>query len=62
MTGVFFTIVCPLFGCLIANGMFASPLLAVLQARKNGVLGELNPVPWVAGNEYNVPPFYCFLK
>lgn len=49
MSGAFFTIVCPLFGCLIGNGMWLAPLPAVLNARKKGDMGELNPLPWVAG-------------
>lgn len=49
MSGVFFSIVCPLFGCIIGNGMWISPLPAVLAAKKSGDLGELNPLPWVAG-------------
>lgn len=38
----------PTFGALLANIMFLSPMKAVLEARKTGVLGDLNPIPLVA--------------
>lgn len=41
------TTLCPALGLLLANIMYASPLQAVLTARKEETLGELNPVPWV---------------
>jgi len=50
VSGVFFTLVCPLLGAIISNGMWLAPLPAVLAARRNGDLGELNPFPYVAGN------------
>ena len=40
--------VAPLFGVIIANLMFATPMRAVLQAKRDGDLGSLNPVPWPA--------------
>lgn len=40
--------VAPLFGVVIANLMFATPMRAVLQAKRDGDLGSLNPVPWPA--------------
>jgi hypothetical protein len=50
MTSVFFNVVCPVFGMLLANGMFTAPLTAVLNARNKGTLADLNPTPWVAGD------------
>lgn len=38
----------PTFGALLANLMFLSPMKAVLEARKSGMLGDLNPIPLVA--------------
>jgi len=40
--------VAPTAGVVIANAMFATPMRAVLQARKQGTLSDLNPVPWAA--------------
>jgi solute carrier family 50 protein (sugar transporter) len=40
-------IVCPLFGSIIANAMWLTPLPAVLEVRKSRKLGELNPYPFV---------------
>jgi len=40
--------VAPTFGVIIANVMFATPMRAVLKARKEGTLSSLNPVPWPA--------------
>jgi len=49
MADVFFDIVCPVLGCVIGNMMWLSPLPAVREAKRTGDLGELNPIPWVAG-------------
>lgn len=38
----------PGLGCIIAFGMFVSPLKAVLQVRKDKYLGDLNPLPLIA--------------
>jgi solute carrier family 50 protein (sugar transporter) len=38
----------PGLGCVVALTMFASPLQAVLLARKQNNLGDLNPIPFVA--------------
>ena len=38
----------PGLGCLVALSMFASPLRAVLQVKKQRKLGDLNPLPLVA--------------
>ena len=40
--------VAPIFGVLIANLMFSTPFRAVMKARKERTLGDLNPVPWAA--------------
>jgi len=40
----------PALGTLIANVMYFAPLKDVKQARRDGHLGELNPVPWPAIN------------
>ena len=40
--------VAPLFGVVMANIMFATPMSAVLKARKDESLGSLNPIPWPA--------------
>lgn len=40
-------IICPLFGCIIANVMWLTPLPAVLEVRKTRKLGETNPYPYV---------------
>ncbi len=40
--------VAPIFGVCIANTMFFTPMRAVLRARKEGDLGDLNPIPWPA--------------
>lgn len=39
-------IVCPLLGVLISNAMALAPLPALLKARKEKELGDLNPVPF----------------
>jgi hypothetical protein len=49
MSGVFFTVVCPLLGTLICNGMWLAPLPAVRDMHEKQDMGELNPLPWVAG-------------
>ncbi|GAX74934.1 hypothetical protein CEUSTIGMA_g2380.t1 [Chlamydomonas eustigma] len=38
----------PGLGCVVALTMFASPLQAVLSAKKGKFLGDLNPIPFVA--------------
>ena len=43
---VFTDKVAPTLGCFVANGMFLSGLPAVLDARKQKSLGELNPIPF----------------
>ena len=40
------TTVAPTIGAVVANAMFFSSLPAVLDARKDQKLGDLNPVPW----------------
>lgn len=44
---VFFNIVCPTLGVIIALTMFSTPMRSVLRARREKALGDLNPVPWV---------------
>lgn len=39
--------VCPALGCLIANVLFLSPMPAVLRARRERSLGDLNPIPFI---------------
>jgi hypothetical protein len=43
---VFFNVVCPTLGVVIALTMFLTPMRSVVQARRDKSLGELNPVPW----------------
>jgi len=45
---VLLTTVAPALGAVIANGMFLAPLAAVNKARKDGTLGDLNPLPFPA--------------
>lgn len=47
MSDVFFGKVCPALGVIIGNSMFLTPMPAVLKARAEGDIGELNPAPWV---------------
>lgn len=47
-TDWFSTIVCPLFGMILANIMWCSPMKAVLQARETRSIGSLNSIPFVA--------------
>lgn len=42
----FASTVAPSLGVALSNAMFLSAVPAVLEARKNGSLGDLNPVPW----------------
>jgi hypothetical protein len=44
--------VAPVAGGIVGTAMFAAPLKAVLRARKERVLGDLNPMPFpcIAGN------------
>lgn len=42
----FASTVAPTLGVALSNAMFLSAVPAVLDARKNGNLGDLNPVPW----------------
>lgn len=46
--GVFLNTVAPSLGLVLANGMFFSPLVAVLKARNAQDLGQLNPLPYPA--------------
>lgn len=62
MSGVFFSIVCPLVGALICNGMWLAPLPAVLACKKKGDLGELNPLPWSAGKYPSLPLFDLYFS
>jgi hypothetical protein len=54
MSNVFFSVVCPVLGTIICNGMWLAPLPAVLEAQRKGDLGPLNPTPWVAGEELHI--------
>jgi hypothetical protein len=47
----FYNVVCPVVGMLLSNAMFAVPLMVVQEAREKRDLGELNPMPWVAGKK-----------
>ena len=46
MSNVGTAIVAPTLGTIFCFGMFASPLMAVLQVRKTKTLGVLNPIPF----------------
>ena len=37
---------CPLLGVVIANVMWASPLMLVLDARRTKNIGKINPIPF----------------
>mmetsp|Transcript_2673 Transcript_2673/g.4569 ORF Transcript_2673/g.4569 Transcript_2673/m.4569 type:complete len:292 (-) Transcript_2673:1182-2057(-) len=41
--------VVPAFGALVSLIMYASPMLAVLAASRNNLIGDLNPLPFVIG-------------
>jgi uncharacterized protein with PQ loop repeat len=43
---IFFNVVCPTLGVVIALTMFLTPMRSVLQARRDKSLGDLNPVSW----------------
>ena len=38
--------ICPALGVILANVMFAAPLIDLRKAVENGKLGDLNPTPW----------------
>lgn len=60
---IFITIVCPLLGCIISNAMIFSPLPAVLLARKNKRLGDLNAIPFaLLVNSQTGWTIYAFMK
>ena len=42
-------LLCPILGTVLADVMWIVSINAILQARKNKSLGELNPLPFVAG-------------
>ena len=46
MSNVGTAIVAPTLGTIFCFGMFASPMMAVLQVRKTKTLGVLNPIPF----------------
>lgn len=54
-------VVCPIFGCVLTICMFMTPLPAVLRMVKKEDLGELNPLPWVAGRNYPNHPRYLLI-
>eukprot|EP00158_Paraphelidium_tribonemae_P007066 Partr_v1_DN28097_c0_g1_i6_m56989 putative sugar transporter len=43
---IIFNTVFPTLGVIIANIQFASPIKTVLRVRKNGKLGQVNPIPY----------------
>eukprot|EP00956_Cyclotella_meneghiniana_P024714 scaffold50014_cov66-Cyclotella_meneghiniana.AAC.6 len=52
--------VCPAFGMIAANIMFAAPFNDVRQAVSRGTLGHLNPTPWAAMTGVCVCDYYAF--
>lgn len=46
--GVFATIICPLFGMILANVMWFSPFPAMQKIRVSRDLGTMNPIPFTA--------------
>ena len=46
MGGVITTLVCPLFGVLICCAMGFAPIPALLEARRNRNLGDIQPIPF----------------
>eukprot|EP01041_Mallomonas_annulata_P000124 gene124-188_t len=56
-------IFCPALGMVIANVMFATPLMAVLEARKKQDLSALNPLPWciIAINCFGWSMYGCLM-
>lgn len=45
---VFATLVCPLFGLILANIMWFSPFMAMQKVRESRDLGVMNPIPFTA--------------
>ncbi len=45
-TYIFFHLICPSMGCLVATAMFAAPIADLRRALIRQSLGDLNPRPW----------------
>lgn len=46
MANVFLTVVVPVFGNILGAIMLLSPVKAVLEVRRRGDIGDINPVPY----------------
>ena len=47
-SGVFFSVALPTIGVILSTIQLAVPFATILECRKQGTIGPLNPVPWVS--------------